>query len=292
MQVTRQDNRYLLYKESTLIGQAELDGDRITMFTVQPQWRNRGYGSYLLREMLRLNDGFARQTPSHFTAPAPENAAAAALLHKFGFSPTGEADGSWQRVRSPDMTAVELCHRFLEGTIPTGGTFLDATCGNGHDTLFLCRKASPNGRVLALDIQPAAVEATNRLLAEHGLQGVGRAIVCDHRDLGHLVPPGTLDAAVFNFGWLPGADHAVHSAAESTLPALQAALDALKPGGVLTAVLYSGKIIGDGEKQAVLEFFRALPLTKYTVLVCEFANWASTAPLPCFVLKKPFQAGL
>lgn len=292
MQVTRQDNRYLLYKESTLIGQAELDGDRITMFTVQPQWRNRGYGSYLLREMLRLNDGFARQTPSHFTAPAPENAAAAALLHKFGFSPTGEADGSWQRVRSPDMTAVELCHRFLEGTIPTGGTFLDATCGNGHDTLFLCRKAAPNGRVLALDIQPAAVEATNRLLAEHGLQGVGRAIVCDHRDLGHLVPPGTLDAAVFNFGWLPGADHAVHSAAESTLPALQAALDALKPGGVLAAVLYSGKIIGDGEKQAVLEFFRALPLTKYTVLVCEFANWASTAPLPCFVLKKPFQAGL
>ena len=292
MQVTRQDNRYLLYKESTLIGQAELDGNRITMFTVQPQWRNRGYGSYLLREMLRLNDGFARQTPSHFTAPAPENAAAAALLHKFGFSPTGEADGSWQRVRSPDMTAVELCHRFLEGTIPTGGTFLDATCGNGHDTLFLCRKAAPNGRVLALDIQPAAVEATNRLLAEHGLQGVGRAIVCDHRDLGHLVPPGTLDAAVFNFGWLPGADHAVHSAAESTLPALQAALDALKPGGVLTAVLYSGKVIGDGEKQAVLEFFRALPLTKYTVLVCEFANWASTAPLPCFVLKKPFQAGL
>lgn len=292
MQVTRQDNRYLLYKESTLIGQAELDGDRITMFTVQPQWRNRGYGSYLLREMLRLNDGFARQTPSHFTAPAPENAAAAALLHKFGFSPTGEADGSWQRVRSPDMTAVELCHRFLENTLPAGGTFLDATCGNGHDTLFLCRKASPNGRVLALDIQPAAVEATNRLLAEHGLQGVGRAIVCDHRDLGHLVPPGTLDAAVFNFGWLPGADHAVHSAAESTLPALQAALDALKPGGVLTAVLYSGKVIGDGEKQAVLEFFRALPLTKYTVLVCEFANWASTAPLPCFVLKKPFQAGL
>lgn len=292
MQVTQQDNRYLLYKESTLIGQAELDGDRITMFTVQPQWRNRGYGSYLLREMLRLNDGFARQTPSHFTAPAPENAAAATLLHKFGFSPTGEPDGSWQRVRSPDMTAVELCHRFLENTLPAGGTFLDATCGNGHDTLFLCRKASPNGRVLAMDIQPAAVEATNRLLAEHGLQGVGRAIVCDHRDLGHLVPPGTLDAAVFNFGWLPGADHAVHSAAESTLPALQAALDALKPGGVLAAVLYSGKVIGDEEKQAALKFFRALPLTRYTVLVCEFANWASTAPLPCFVLKKPFQAGL
>ena len=55
---------------------------------------------------------------------------------------------------------------------------------------------------------------------------------------------------------------------------------------MLAAVLYSGQVIGDGEKQAALDFFRALPLTRYTVLVCEFANWASTAPLPCFVLKR------
>ena len=61
---------------------------------------------------------------------------------------------------------------------------------------------------------------------------------------------------------------------------------ALRPGGVLAAVLYSGKVIGDAEKQAALAFFKALPLTRYTVLVCEFANWAQTAPLPCFVIKK------
>ena len=54
----------------------------------------------------------------------------------------------------------------------------------------------------------------------------------------------------------------------------------------LAAVLYSGQGIGDGEKQAALALFRALPLTQYTVLECRFANWAATAPLPCFVLKK------
>ena len=42
----------------------------------------------------------------------------------------------------------------------------------------------------------------------------------------------------------------------------------------------------DAEKQAALAFFKDLPLTRYTVLVCEFANWAQTAPLPCFVIKK------
>ena len=54
----------------------------------------------------------------------------------------------------------------------------------------------------------------------------------------------------------------------------------------LAAVLYSGQVIGSSEKQAALDFFRALPLTEYTVLECRFANWADTAPLPCFILKK------
>ena len=100
------------------------------------------------------------------------------------------------------------------------------------------------------------------------------------------VLPTTADCVLFNFGWLPGAEHDVHSTADGSVPALRAALEALRPGGVLAAVLYSGKVIGDAEKQAALAFFKALPLTQYTVLVCEFANWAQTAPLPCFVIKK------
>ena len=103
---------------------------------------------------------------------------------------------------------------------------------------------------------------------------------------GELVQPGKVDCVLFNFGWLPGAEHDIHSTADGSVPALRAALDALRPGGVLAAVLYSGKVIGGAEKQAALAFFRTLPLTKYTVLVCEFANWADTAPLPCFVIKK------
>ena len=60
----------------------------------------------------------------------------------------------------------------------------------------------------------------------------------------------------------------------------------LRPGGVLSAILYSGRVIGTDEKQSILGWLRALPLEKYTVLVCDFANWADTAPLPCLVLKK------
>lgn len=77
------------------------------------------------------------------------------------------------RRRVPDLTAVELTHRFLRSTLAPGGLYLDATCGNGHDTLFLCSVAGENGRVIGLDIQPQAAANTNALLAANGMAAIG-----------------------------------------------------------------------------------------------------------------------
>lgn len=288
MRVIREGEEFLLYKEKLLVGRCgcvrQGEGWRLGPLWVDPAWRRRGYGSYFLKELLRGRGGFDRGAASCFWAPAAQDAAACALLQKFGFVPA--AGGRWVRRRVPDLSAVTLCHELLAARLRPGGLYVDATCGNGHDTLFLCGLAGENGRVLGLDIQPAAVEATNRRLAAAGFGGVGRAVLCGHENLLTLVEPGTADCVLFNFGWLPGADHAVHSGTATTLPALRAACTALRPGGVLAAVLYSGSVIGSGEKQAALDFFRSLPLTQYTALVCEFANWADTAPLPCLAIKR------
>lgn len=140
--------------------------------------------------------------------------------------------------------------------------------------------------MLALDVQQKAVEATRARLEKEGFGPIARVVQADHARLAEFAGPASADCVVFNFGYLPGADHALFTTPASSLPALKAALDILKPGGVLAACLYSGGPNGDGERKAVEEFFAALPLTKYTVLACRFANWADTAPLPCFVLKK------
>lgn len=282
MRIEQNGTQYTLYKERTAIGTAVLENGYLTA-EIDPAWRQKGYGSYLVKEILRQNGGFAPKRSTCFTAPLPDNAAAQALADKFDFVRRGD---KLVRSRRPDLSAVSLCHDFLAAHLAPGGLYVDATCGNGHDTEFLCRLAGEKGRVVALDIQPTAVDATNARLAAAGFAQVGHAAVYDHARLGELVQPGTADCVLFNFGWLPGADHTVHSTAQGSIPALQAALTALKPRGVLAAVLYSGQVIGDSEKQAALQFFRTLPLTQYTVLVCEFANWADTAPLPCFVIKK------
>ena len=288
MTLVQTETGFDLYKEKLCIGRCTLacDGARtdIAALWIAPDWRRRGYGSYLLRQVLHRCGGYRRDAASLFTAPLPAGPGEAAFWAKFGFAPEG---GRLARRRKPDLSAVRFAQDFLAARLAQPRLLVDATCGNGGDTAFLCRLAGAEGRVLAFDIQPAALEATRARLAREGVpEGRCRLILDSHANLLRYAAPGSADAVMFNFGWLPGADHAVHSEAGASLRALDAALEALRPGGILSAVLYSGAVIGDGEKRAALAWMEALPLTKYTVLVCRFANWADSAPLPCFVIKK------
>ena len=279
---------YALYKEKTIIGTCQArpteQGADITALTIVPEWRRKGYGSYLLKEVLRSLDGYDKENATVFTAPLPADAGELAFWAKFGFA--AEGSGLCRR-RTPDLTAVKLVQDFLAARLADPRLCIDATCGNGGDTAFLCRLVGKEGRVLGFDIQPEAIASTRARLEQAGVPAGQYALHCDsHAHLLQYVQPGTADAVMFNFGWLPGADHAVFSTADSSIPALQAALQAVRPGGIVSAILYSGAVIGTDEKQAVLAWLRALPLKDFTVLVCDFANWAETAPLPCFILKK------
>ena len=279
---------FALYKESDIIGQCSVTpapkGADIISLSVLPQWRRKGYGSYLLKEILRRFGGYDREAATVFTAPLPADEGEGLFWKKFGFVPEG---GRLCRRRTPDLTAVRLVQDYLAAHLPHAALCIDATCGNGGDTAFLCGITAPEGKVVGFDVQEAAIASTRKHLEQLGVPAARYELHCQsHADLLQIVQPGTADAVMFNFGWLPGADHAVFSTAQSSIPALQAALEAVRPGGVVSAILYSGQVIGTDEKQTVLEYLRALPLKSFTVLVCDFANWAETAPLPCIILKK------
>lgn len=68
-------------------------------------------------------------------------------------------------------------------------------------------------------------------------------------------------AVMFNLGYLPGedADPAVITKTESTLAALNAAITLLRPGGIITAVVYPGHAGGAQEAAAVENWAAALP---------------------------------
>lgn len=88
----------------------------------------------------------------------------------------------------------------------------------------------PAGRVLALDIQRRAVDATNARLAAAGLARIGRAVLDSHANLARWAAPGVADAVVFNLGYLPGASHNLFTVPQVSVPALDTALEVLRGG--------------------------------------------------------------
>lgn len=166
------------------------------------------------------------------------------------------------------MRLTELAHALLAETVGPGSRAIDATAGNGHDTLFLARRVGRSGKVLSLDIQPLAAATTRRRLAEAGLEPACDIRVGDHAALAELIPSdfrGATDGVILNLGYLPGSDHAVATRPAGTLAALRAGLDSLRPGGRLVCVAYTGHPGGEEEAEAVASFAERCRALGHTV---------------------------
>ena len=55
------------------------------------------------------------------------------------------------------LNAVSIAHRVAESVLREGDLAVDATAGNGHDTVFLAQAVGETGKVFAIDVQAAAI---------------------------------------------------------------------------------------------------------------------------------------
>lgn len=183
---------------------------------------------------------------------------------------------------------TEYCHHFLGEYIEEGDCCIDATCGNGNDTEFLCRMVGPGGLVYGFDIQEQAVIRTRQRLCDAGFSERVRLYCAGHEYMAEYVKEnaaGKVAAIMFNFGYLPGGDHSVATRAETSLAAVKAGLVFLKPGGVMSLCIYSGGDTGYEERDALLSFLRELDPKEWLVLACSYFNRKNDPPLPVFVIR-------
>ena len=107
---------------------------------------------------------------------------------------------------------IHLSHDFLAEVLDSKALAVDATMGNGHDTLFLAQRAR---LVHAFDVQGQALEKTSQRLAEAGFTNA-RLHLVGHEELDQFVEE-PIRAAIFNLGYLPSADKSIITQPETTL---------------------------------------------------------------------------
>lgn len=177
---------------------------------------------------------------------------------------------------------LQAAHEMVGAALTPGAYAVDATVGNGHDTLFLARAVGPAGTVIGFDVQQAAISATRTRLQEAGVADRVQLVQRGHEHLLHHVPEaakGKVRAVTFNLGYLPGAeDRSIITRPSSTVAALSASTEVLAPGGLISVVLYRGHPGGLEEAEAVLTWGAALPQTAWSVLSYHFVNQRGVPP--------------
>lgn len=138
--------------------------------------------------------------------------------------------------------AYKTAHDFLKKFITSGDLVIDATCGNGNDTLFLSNIVGAEGKVLAIDIDEKAIENTKELIQQKSnFPNNILYSLNSHDNLSEILEENNLKspkAILFNLGYLPGSDKAVKTKPETTLKALKAAVNHLDSPGIVTVVFY------------------------------------------------------
>lgn len=177
------------------------------------------------------------------------------------------------------------CAHFMKEHIQPGDTCIDATMGNGNDTLLLSQLCGPTGQVYAFDVQPQALEATRKRLIDAGTAENYRLILESHTNMEHYVQKDSISCIVFNFGYLPGGDHTKATKSTTSLAALNSSLDLLKKGGQLSLCIYSGGDSGFEERDAILTWLKGLNPKKYLVIKTDYYNRPNNPPIPVLVIK-------
>ncbi len=144
---------------------------------------------------------------------------------------------------------------------------IDATCGNGNDTLFLSELAH-RGKVYAFDIQKEAIDNTKKRCQDK----TNIDYICDsHANLEKYIHQENLACVMFNLGYLPNSTSPLSTNSDSTINAIESSLKLLKSGGAVLLTIYTGHDDHQEEKN-IMPFITSLDKYKYNVLKYEFIN--------------------
>jgi predicted methyltransferase len=188
----------------------------------------------------------------------------------------------------PRISLVKLAHSLIKEKVKSGDIVIDATVGNGHDTLFLLGLVKPGGKVFGFDIQQSAINATQNKVEKHPFAECVSLINASHEKMGECVSMEyrrKISAVMFNLGYLPGSDKRIITQANTTLAAIASASELLSDDGIITILAYSGHEGGEIETEQVKNWCFGLDSTQYQVDQHESHSDKLSAP-KLFIVKK------
>lgn len=168
---------------------------------------------------------------------------------------------------------LDQAHLYWKNLLKPDDRVIDATCGNGKDSLRLAELV-PEGHVYALDIQECALQKARAFIPYSNISYLHQS----HTNL----PAGVFKLIVYNLGYLPGGNKELTTMTRTTLESLAKASQLITIGGGLSITCYPGHPEGAREEAAVREWAEGLD-SKNWLISCHF--WREKSPSLFYLVK-------
>lgn len=180
------------------------------------------------------------------------------------------------------QNAISFSHFIAKQIIDVGDIAVDATAGNGHDTIFLAELVGPTGYVYAFDIQEQAINITKEKLILANLKNRVNLIHDGHQNLDiYITQPVKL--VMFNLGYLPKSNKKIITKPDTTIEAIKKSLFYLAGHGAVILTVYTGHTGGQEEWQFIYSYLHQLPKEQYDVMVYKHLNRSHLCPFTVVV---------
>lgn len=163
---------------------------------------------------------------------------------------------------------THIAHQAVSKNLLPGDIAVDLTAGNGNDTLALSNGVGEMGRVYSFDIQLSAIETTRSLLEKNLAFPNVQLILGSHGIWSQSISTEckrNIKVIMMNLGYLPRGNKAITTLPDTTMSAIDASLDWLKPGGLLSVIAYTGHPGGRLEADAVEKRFSRLDANFFSI---------------------------
>ena len=181
------------------------------------------------------------------------------------------------KYKSIAFNAVKMAKIVLLPKLREASIVVDATAGNGNDTLFLAQNTPLEAKVLSFDIQEKAIFNTQKLLAENNVLLKVDLILDTHVNISSYLK-SNVDVVMFNLGYLPSSDHLVYTKPDTTVNALVNVLPSLRKEGIVTIIAYPGYKEGLEEMIVLEDFMKKLDQREFNVACFKMLNQKNNPP--------------
>lgn len=182
---------------------------------------------------------------------------------------------------------LDLAHAYWKTLVHPGDVVIDATCGNGQDTLILAQLCLQEGQgiLYGIDILPKAIDQTKAYLQKSLSDEVYkriRLIQTCHSNFPIEIPQESVQLITYNLGYLPGGgDKSLTTRVETTLESFQNALKLIRPGGAICITCYPGHDEGKNEEENLCSFVQALDPFQWN---CCHHQWLNRKKSPSLLM--------